>query len=75
MLYQDALRLLPELFLATSLIVLLMYGVFAGDSKTRSVVILSFATLVAVAVLVWRNPVFTSTPGIFFPDISPPLSE
>jgi NADH-quinone oxidoreductase subunit N len=56
MLYQDALRLLPELFLAGSIIVLLMYGVFSGDSKTRSVVILSFATIVAAAVLVWRMP-------------------
>ena len=56
MLYQDTLRLLPELFLAGSLIILLIYGVFVGDSKTRSVVLLSFATLVAVAVLVWRMP-------------------
>jgi NADH-quinone oxidoreductase subunit N len=56
MLYQDTLRLIPELVLAGSIIFLLMYGVFSGDGKTRSVVILSFASLVAVAYLVFQMP-------------------
>ena len=56
MLYEDSLRLVPELFLAGAIIFLLMYGVFSGDSKTRSVGILAFFSLAAVAFLVFRMP-------------------
>ena len=42
---------LPEVFLALSAIVLLMIGVFRGESSTRLVLSLSVVALVATAAL------------------------
>ncbi len=53
---KDLAPLVPELFVAVSAMVLLLYGVFAKGNPTRTVVWASVLVLVVALVLVWQVP-------------------